>query len=464
MEQTPRSPASFGVCSIREFLALAVICFTASGEAPLAADTVIRNALVLTMLDGPEYRQMDIVARDGVFVDGASDEAATVIDAASKFVIPGLTEMHAHVPIVRFDQGAERYREDVLFLWVANGVTLARGMMGHPSHLELREALEANEVLGPRLITSGPSFSGRDRTVAAASGRVREQKAAGYDLLKIHPGLPAAVFHAVASTANDEGIEFSGHVTGAVGLIASLEAGQRTIDHLDGFVETLVEPARLANRNGSWFGADLAYDADETRIEATLDALLESGAAIVPTETLLENVAGSLTELQSRDEYDYLPPNLRTGYSNAVRGSANAFTPDSAKTFLDLRKRLIGAAFRAGVPVLLGSDSPQIFNVPGFSIHHELKAMVEAGLTPFEAIATGTTAPAEFYGQDDRWGSIAPGRSADLIVLRDDPLADIGNTRSIDAIMVRGRLLSRDELDAGLADIRERYRSPPNDA
>ena len=444
--------------------ALSVMVFVASGAAPLAADAVIRNAQVLTMLDGPEYRQTDVVVRDGVFVDESPAANATVIDAAGKFVIPGLTEMHAHVPMVRFDQGGERYRQDVLFLWVANGVTLARGMMGHPSHLELREALEANEILGPRLITSGPSFSGRDRTVAGASSRVREQQAAGYDLLKIHPGLPPDVFRAVASTANEVGIEFSGHVTGSIGLIASLAAGQRTIDHLDGFVETLVEPARLSDRNPSWFGADLAYDVDETRIDATLDALLESGAALVPTETLLENVAGSLTELQSRDEYAYLPPGLRTGYSNSVRGSASAFTPDSAKTFLDLRKRLIGAAFRAGVPVLLGSDSPQIFNVPGFSIHHELQAMAEAGLTPFEAIATGTTAPAEFYGQDHLWGSIAPGRSADLIVLRDDPLADIGNTRSIEAVMVRGRYLPRDELDAGLEDIRERYRSPADDA
>ena len=83
------------------------------------------------MLDGPDYRRMDIVVRDGVFVEGAPDEGATVIDASGKFVIPGLTEMHAHVPVLRFDQGAERYREDVLFLWVANGVTLARGMMGH---------------------------------------------------------------------------------------------------------------------------------------------------------------------------------------------------------------------------------------------------------------------------------------------------------------------------------------------
>lgn len=435
-----------------------VLVFIAGGTAPFAAtDAVVRGAQVLTMRDGPEYRRMDLVVRDGVFIDEAPAAGAAIIDASRRFVIPGLAEMHAHVPVVRFDRGSERYREDVLFLWVANGVTSARGMMGHPSHIELRAALEANEVLGPRLMTSGPSFSGGDRAVDAAVRKVRAQKAAGYDLLKIHPGLSPDVFHAVASTANEEDIEFSGHVTAAVGLIASLEAGQRTIDHLDGFIETLVEPAKLSNRIASWFGADLVHDVDEDRIGPMLAALLEAGAAVVPTQTLLENVAGPLAELETRAEHAYLPPNLRTGYANAVRGSANAFTPDSAAAFLDLRKRLIGAVFRAGVPILLGSDSPQIFNVPGFSIHRELEAMAEAGLTPFEAIATGTIAPARFYGQDDLWGSIAPGRSADLIVLRDDPLLDIANTRSIDAVLVRGRHLSRRELDARLEDIRERY-------
>ncbi len=436
---------------------VSVACLLDAGAA-VAADTVIKNAQVLTMLDGPEYRRIDLVVRDGVFVDGAPAADATVVDADGRFVIPGLTEMHAHVPVVRFDQGGERYREDVLFLWVANGVTVARGMMGHPSHLELRSALAANEILGPRLITSGPSFSGGDRTVGAAAGKVRAQKAAGYDLLKIHPGLSPAVFHTVASTANEEGIRFAGHVTGAVGLLASLEAGQHTIDHLDGFIETLVAPEKLANRRGSWFGADLVYEVDDARVAPMLAALRQSGAAVVPTETLLENVAGSLPELEGREEYAYLPPNLRQGYANAVRNSANAFTPDSAKTFLTLRKRLIAEAFRAGVPILLGSDSPQIFNVPGFSIHHELQAMAAAGLTPFEAISTGTTAPAEFYGHEDRWGSIGAGRSADLIVLREDPLADIANTRTIDAVMVRGRFLPRQELDERLADIRDRYR------
>ena len=439
--------------------ALALLILASVTSVTCLADTVLRNGRVLTMLDGPEYREIDLVVRDGKFVDDAPADEATVVDLDGRFVIPGLAEMHAHVPVRRFDAGASDYRADVLFLWVANGVTLARGMMGHPSHLELRGALAANEVLGPTLLISGPSFSGGSaRTVDAAIRRVRDQKAAGYDLLKIHPGLSPRVFRAVARTANSEGIRFAGHVTGQVGLLPSLEAGQHTIDHLDGFIETLVAPGDLANRNASWFGADLVEKVDLDRVESLIESLKTAGAAVVPTETLLENVAGSLEELQARDEYAYLPANLRRGYSDAVRGSANAFTPASRAAFLALRKRLIAECYRAGVPVLLGSDSPQIFNVPGFSIHWELAAMAEAGLTPFEALSTGTTAPARFYGQSEKWGSIAPGRAADLIVLRDDPLADIANTRSIDAVMVRGRYLAREELDTRLAEIRERYR------
>lgn len=434
----------------------ASIVAAAAAATTQGADLTLANAHVLTMHEGPSYQSIEIVVRDGKFAAGPAGEDTDTIDLTGRFVIPGLTEMHAHVPVPRMDSPG--YREDVLFLWVANGVARARGMMGHPSHLALRDAIAAHETLGPALMISGPSFSGGSvHDAATAEQRVRDQKAAGYDFLKIHPGLSETAFHAVARTAVAEGIAFAGHVTAAVGLIDSLQARQETIDHLDGFIEALVAPDRLLDRNATWFGADLSADVELDRVPALVAALKAAGAAVVPTETLLENVAGDLAAQQAREEYAYLPETLRESYSRAVQGSARGFTTASAARFLDLRKRLIGAAHDAGVPILLGSDSPQIFNTPGFSIHRELAAMVAAGLTPFEAIASGSTVPAAFYGESDAWGSIAPGRDADLIVLRDDPLADIANTRSIEAVMVRGRYIGREELDAGLADIRGRY-------
>ena len=431
-------------------VALAV---AALGMSAAADDLILENALVLTMRDGPRFSRVDLLVRDGRFAHGEPAPGTRRIDLDGRYVVPGLAEMHAHVPTPRLD--VPGYRDDVLFLWVANGVTRARGMLGHPSHLQLRAALARHEVLGPALLTSGPSFNGGSaREARAAAQRVRDQKAAGYDFLKIHPGMSADVFQAVAETANAEHIRFAGHVTESVGLFASLKAGQHTIDHLDGFIETLVAPERLKNRRPSWFGADLVPFVDERRIPAMVAALREAGAAVVPTETLLENIAAKLSDLRRREENAYLPRNLRIAYSRAVGG----FDPDAASQFLGLRKRLVAAAFQAGVPILLGSDSPQIFNVPGFSTHRELAAMVSAGLTPFEAIATGTSVPARFYGQERRWGAIAPGLDADCLVLTANPLSNIAATRQIVGVMVRGRYLDRAELDAGLADIRERYK------
>lgn len=416
---------------------------------------VFKNAQVLTMLDGPSYRAEPLLVRAGKFVSGKPADDAVVHDLTGKYVVPGLVELHAHLPTA--SDGDSSYQNDVLFLWVANGVTRARSMLGHSSHLPLRAALARNELLGPVLMLSGPSFSGGSvRDVDQAVQRVRTQKAAGYDFLKIHPGLAEDEFAAMAAVAQEEGIGFSGHVTESVGLFASLQAGQRTIDHLDGMIETLVSAERLRNRAPSWFGADLAMYADAAKIEPLLAALKASGAALVPTETLLENVAGDVEELRARAEFAYLPANLRQRYVATVANQT--FNPESARTFLNLRKELIGRAFHAGVPVLLGSDAPQIFNVPGFSLHRELASMVAAGLTPYEAIASGSVAAARFYDAEASWGVLAPGRTADFIVLDADPLADIGNIGAIDAVMLRGRYLDRAELDAGLADIRARYR------
>ena len=417
----------------------------AAPEAPAAGDIVLTGGKVLTMLDGPHYREMDIVVRDGRFAAAPASTSARVIDLRGAYVIPGLAEIHAHVPQ---PNAGERYRDDVLFLWVANGVTRARGMLGHAEHLQLREALLAHEVLGPALTTSGPSFSGAS---------VRAQKAAGYDFLKIHPGLSQDAFAALVATAQAEGMAFAGHVTASVGLFASLDAGQQTIDHLDGFLEVLVPPEKLDNRPPNWFASDLALHVDETRIPALIAALKESGTAVIATETLMENVAGDLAQMQAREEVAYLPANLRRNYARAVENLGARFTPESAAAFLTLRKRLLREAFEAGVPVLLGADAPQIFNVPGFATHRELESTVAAGISPFDALTTATVAPARFFGQTAQWGSIAPGRDADLVVLREDPLQDISRTRSIDAVMVRGRYLDREELDAGLAEIRARY-------
>ncbi|MYE80468.1 MAG: amidohydrolase family protein [Gammaproteobacteria bacterium] len=429
--------------------------------ASMADEAVITRVNVISMLEPGVLTDRDVTVRDGRIVAvGAGGSAETsdgtlVIDGADRFLIPGLAEMHAHVPV------EPEYRDEVLFLWVANGVTLARGMLGHPDHLVLRDDLLAHRVLGPRLITSGPSFSGRTAGgPAAVAARVRAQQRDGYDFLKIHPGLTVEEFDALVAAAREVGIGFAGHVTAAVGLWPSLEAGQTTVDHLDGYFDALVrEDTDVPEGSTLSFGLWLTPFVDPDRIPAVAERSRALGGAVVPTETLSENTTGThrWRAMTERPEFRYLPAELRENYVVRVQRAALAVTPETGAEYLALRKRLIVALHDAGVPVLLGSDSPQVFNVPGFSIHRELEAMVAAGLTPYEALATGTTAPAAFLRTAD-WGAIAPGRDADLVLLEADPLADIANTRKIAGVMVRGRWLDRAEIDAGLAAIAERHR------
>ena len=438
--------------SVRVALFAALLSCTATAD-----DIVIVDVGVISMLaPGVQEGQNVTIRGSQIVAIGRGDvpEDARVIDGSGRFLIPGLAEMHAHVPV------ENPYRDDVLFLWVANGVTMARGMIGHPSHLALREDLLAQRTLGPRLVTSGPPLSGRLSSAKVMAARVREQKDAGYDFLKIIGGLPGEAFAAVAAEANRIGISFAGHVTASVGLQASLVAGQTTVDHLDGYMQVITPDSDAYPESyATWFGEALAPYAVPDLIPHAVAITKTSGGAVVPTETLLENTAHAYQwrAMALRPQFAYVPEDLRERYIGYLKRMAVNASAEAAAQFLGVRKKLIKALHDGGVPVLLGSDSPQIFNVPGFSIHRELAAMVAAGLTPFEALAAGTTAPAGFFGTSE-WGAIEIGRDADLVLLNANPLLDIANTQRIEGVLVRGRWLDRATLDAGLNDIEQRYR------
>ena len=426
-------------------------------SAVMAEDIVIADVGVISMLEPGVRESQNVTVRGGRVVaiePGGPAPGARVIDGSGRFLIPGLAETHAHVPVENPE------RDDALFLWVANGVTMARGMVGHPTHLALREDLLAHRTLGPRLLTSGPPFSGQGSSIAEVEALVREQKAAGYDFLKILGGLQSDQFEALAAEARRVGMPFEGHVTASVGLQASLEAGQVVVDHLDGYMRVITPDAESYPAfYSAWFGASLAPHVDRDLIPKAVAMTKASGAAVVPTETLLENSfhAFRWEEMTRRPQFRYLPKALRTSYIRYMRRMAPGTSAEKAGEYLGIRRTLIRALHDSGVPVLLGSDAPQMFNVPGFSIHRELASMVAAGLTPFEALATGTTGPSAFFGATD-WGAIEVGRDADLVLLNANPLRDIANTQRIEGVMVRGRWLDRTALDAGLSDIEKRYR------
>jgi imidazolonepropionase-like amidohydrolase len=423
-----------------------------------AESTAFVNVNVVPMTSAVVIDSQTVIVTDGVissigdFATTAVPDAALVVDGTDRYLMPGLAEMHGHVP-----GGDAANLERTLSLYVANGVTTVRGMLGQPSHLDLRTSIANGVTLGPRLITSGPSFNGRSvSSPDAAREMVRAQQAAGYDFLKIHPGLTLEEFDAVAETANELGIPFAGHVPEDVGVPRALEAGIASIDHLDGYMETLLPPNDDPSGGLSgFFGVFIADQADVNKIADIAAATAAAGVWNVPTDSLFVHVTSAdlaVGDLADRPEMKYMPASTVTQwqqYKNDLLSDVN-YKASTAARAIYLRQRLILALHEAGAGLLLGSDSPQVFNVPGFALHHELRLVVAAGLSPYEALRTGTTNAARFFGQEESWGSVREGLQADLILLDANPLDDITSSRRIHGVMVRGRWLSRLDLDAML--------------
>ena len=442
--------------TMRFFIFSMVTAALCAASDSLADTTAFINVNVIPMSTETVLEEQTVIVENGIIkliddVDQvAIPEEAQAVDGTDRFLVPGLAEMHAHVP----DTGSgelERY----LTLFVANGVTTIRGMLGRPSHLELRRKLLDGEVLGPRLVTSGPSLNGRSVSgVADARRQVREQAAAGYDFIKVHPGLSGAEFTALAETANELGIPFAGHVPVAAGVATALELGMASIDHLDGYLVALLPPDSYRSGGyGGFFDVMLAQEVEAEKIGDVAAATAAAGTWNVPTQVLIEQLvdATPVEELRLRPEMKFMPPETVENWVAAKNRqlAERGFNANTAALAISLRRRLILALHEAGAGLLLGSDAPQVFNVPGFSLHRELDVLVQSGLTPFEALATGTTAVAEFLGTNT--GTVAVGKSADLLLLDANPLEDIRNSRRIHGVMLRGQWLSAKRLDEMLA-------------
>jgi imidazolonepropionase-like amidohydrolase len=391
-------------------------------------------------------------------------EGATVIDGAGRYLMPGLAEMHAHVP-----PGANPPREaveDILFLYVANGITTIRGMLGSEYQIPLAEELRRGEVLGPTFYVGAPSINGTSApTPADAERLVRAHAAAGYDLQKIHPGVSRETWDHMVEVAGEIGLTYGGHVPADVGLVHAIETGMSTVDHLDGYVQT-VAPAGVVSQINS--GAPIDLDGllegvDESRIDDIVALTVEHGTYVVPTMYLWQNLYGTT------DAEPFLAlPEMRyvsQAQKDAWRRQASPGplgSPEAVRAFVDLRNRILKRLSDAGAPIMMGTDSPQLFNVPGFALHREIAVMSEAGMTNQKILESGTATVGRYVrealGRDDRFGTVAPGQRADLLLLASNPLDDLASLTDRVGVMVRGRWVPAEEIDAGLQALAAKHR------
>jgi hypothetical protein len=311
-----------------------------------AADsTAFVNVSVLPMAAEQVLEQQTVLVRNGSITaigpvdDVPIPEDAEVVDGTDRYLMPGLAEMHAHVPDAQ-SPALDRY----FALYVANGVTTIRGMLGRPSHLGLRESLASGAAFGPRLITSGPSVNGRSvSSPEQARKMVTQQHAAGYDFVKVHPGPTRAEFEAAAAVANGLGMPFAGHVPVAVGVPRALELGMATIDHLDGYFAALL-PADSHGRGGygGFFDVFLADEIDAEKIPAIARATAQAGTWNVPTEVLIEQLvdATPVAELRNRPEMRFMPAETVENWVRAkeLQLADRDYDPEVAALAIELRR------------------------------------------------------------------------------------------------------------------------------
>lgn len=368
-------------------------------------------------------------------------DGATVIDGTGKWLMPGLADMHVHA-----------WTEADLTLFVANGVTTVRNMFGSPLQLQWRKEIAAGERLGPRIYTAGPIIDGKPpvwpgsaviEDPADAEKIVLEQKEAGYDFLKVYSRLKPDAYAAIAAAAKKNGMRFMGHVPNAVSLFDAASAGQESFEHLTGLSE-------CCQRKDSPFTAPIAFKdeaaawnrLDDEKLIAAARTCSRAGLWSCPTFVTIQKWAKgkAAEELAARPEMRYVDPQILAYWTSPQMYLASM--PDeyiAAMRGADVdRKHAVKVFHDHGAPLLVGTDQGNPYVVAGFSLHEELSAFVDAGLTPYQALRAATADAARFMHGEDAWGTLAVGRVADLVLLDANPLANIANTTKIAGVAVRG--------------------------
>lgn len=456
--------------------AAALLGAACSGAAPvppkLAAqpgDLVIAGVTVVPMdRDGVLAHRTVVVRGDRIVAVEPADRidvpaGARRIDGAGKWLMPGLADMHIHI-----------WSEYDLTLFVAAGVTTVRNMFGGEQHLAWRGELARGTRFGPTLVTASPIIDG-DPPVwpgsivlvnpADADRIVGELKAKGYDFLKPYSQLTREAYDALVAAGKKHGLPLGGHTPSAAGLAHVLASGQRTIEHLDGWLIALLPDAARPAGAAPPGLRELLPRIDEARIPALVQQTIAAGAWNCPTLIVLDRMAAleDLPAARARARWlPYVSPFVTARWDPKADFRLRSKT---AEDFAAMRKanivrgKIAAALVAAGAPVLVGTDAGNPFVIPGESLHDELELLVAAGASRARVLRAATAGAAEHLGQRGTLGVVAPGARADLLLVDADPLA--GPLPLVPAgVVLRGAWHSRADLEQKLAEVARAHAAP----
>ena len=431
---------------------------------PLCAAAQSAPVAVVNVSVVPMDRERMLAGQTVVVADGkitAVGPANTVkvpagaqrIDGAGKFLMPGLADMHAHLATSGNAARDDEENERLAVIFLAHGVTTLRSMWGTREVLALRRRIDAGQLLGPRIITTGP-INGASRgntrrvaTVAEAESLVAADKAAGYDAIKL-TNLSPEIYAAFLAAARREGIPAYGHVPRPVTFDEAARGGLGSAEHVIPFAIALVPPnAPRAATSGP--GSLAPEHADWSLLPPLATKLRDSGMWVCPTLVVAQRFTNAEKRRRLEDaSMRYVPRRLRDAWLADVDNESVGNVPGLLDFGLTLTKRL----HDAGVGLLLGSDDMNPYIVPGISLHEELALFVKAGLSPFEALRAGTSGAATFLKREREFGTVAVGQRGDLLLLEANPLEDVANAARRVGVLVRGRWFPEAELQRRLRE------------
>ncbi len=456
---------------------ISVIVFTLVAAAFTVAQTVaFVNVNVVPMDTERVLKGQTVIVKNGV-IDAIGSKVkvpkdAQRIDGTGKFLIPGLTDMHVHL---MSDDGFPReYAGDELKIMIANGVTTIRIMNGMPEHLTMRADAAAGKMISPTIYAASPMFIGKKSDHAwvvttPEEGRAAAQRAKreGYDYLKMVTDLKPEVYEAIADEAKKLNMKMVGHADSrSIGLERALKAGQQ-IEHLDAYMEALLRADAPMKGSVSdiyiynvknWDSMDYI---DEAKIPEIAKATVKSNPFSDPTLSMFKWSFGTpRTEesIRAQPDFRFYPAKTRAMWiQNNQRINSRNISLERKAKYIDLRNRMVKAIYDAGGKIMAGSDTPEFLYLYGFSLHREIKAIRDAGLSNFAALQSASTNPAEFFGTAKTTGTVAKGQRADLVLLNANPLNDISNTENRAGVMLRGKWYTQDEMNKWLDEIAPRF-------
>jgi len=444
-------------------IGLALLLLTSSAACVHAQTLTITHATVVnTVTRALEPDRTVIISGNRIQQVVPSKNAGvpkgTVVDAHGEYLIPGLWDMHTHV---FFGSTAKDGDDLILPLLLANGITGVRDMgSALDPVLHARDEVAAHREMGPRMIVSGPMLDGPKSTYKAAiaistpeDGRkaVDMLKQRGADFVKVQSGVPREAYFAIADEAKKVGIPFEGHVPDAIRASEAVAAGQRTFEHLIGIFEAS-SPDETKYLTGKKT-VGMFLDTYDPKLEARMISLLAAKQVWQCPTLYWERGQWLVDAIDYTKDPDlaYAGKTWVTKWPRSQKSIMQTLDTDPLpvrEKFVEHELGIVRRLHAANVPFLAGTDTPAGVDViPGISLHLELQRFVAAGFTPLEALQTATLNPSKFYGRTKDFGTVEQGRIADLVLLRENPLNDIANTRTVTAVIADGSYISQKQLD-----------------